>query len=95
MSAARWKAENVGHLRSRVPGFFASRAVRKGPVEAGSEWGYSWGYEAKASLHLRPDCSDGTLPESEDVTARAVEFLFDPLVLVPDLRLRDLFGLNK
>jgi hypothetical protein len=29
----------------------------------------------------------------EDVTTRAVEFLFDRLVLGPDVRLRDLFGL--
>ena len=35
---------------------------------------------------------DGT-HQDEDVTERAVEFLFDQLLLGPDLRLRDLFGL--
>lgn len=32
-------------------------------------------------------------PQDEDVTDRAVEFLFDRLTLTPDLRVRDLFGL--
>ncbi len=36
---------------------------------------------------------DGAPPHDEDVTDRAVEFLFDQLELGPDVRLRDLFGL--
>ena len=36
---------------------------------------------------------DGASPQDEDVTDRAVEFLFDRLELGPDVRLRDLFGL--
>ncbi|WP_201211293.1 hypothetical protein [Rhodocyclus purpureus] len=42
---------------------------------------------------LRPARSDDSPPDDEDVGARAVEFLFEPLELAPDLRLRDLFGL--
>ena len=36
---------------------------------------------------------DRAPPQDEDVTDRAVEFLFDRLELGPDVRLRDLFGL--
>jgi len=42
---------------------------------------------------LRVVYPDDGPPQDEDVTERAVEFLFDRLVLGPDLRLRDLLGL--
>ena len=42
---------------------------------------------------LRVIYPDDAPPQDEDVTERAVEFLFDRLVLGPDLRLRDLFCL--
>lgn len=42
---------------------------------------------------LRMIHPDGAPPQDEDVTDRAVEFLFDRLELGPDVRLRDLFGL--
>lgn len=42
---------------------------------------------------LRAVNPDGASPQDEDVTDRAVEFLFDRLELGPDVRLRDLFGL--
>lgn len=50
------------------------------------------------TLHAGPRLTrvcrlDGVPPYDEDVTDRAVEFLFDRLVLTPELRLRDLFGL--
>ena len=50
------------------------------------------------SLHpgprlLRVVYPDRASPQDEDVTDRAVEFLFDRLELGPDVRLRDLFGL--
>lgn len=53
---------------------------------------------SKLTLHsgprlLRLAHSDDAPPHEEDITARAVEFLFDPLELAPELRLRDLFGL--
>ncbi len=42
---------------------------------------------------LRVAYPDRASPQDEDVTDRAVEFLFDQLELGPDVRLRDLFGL--
>ena len=42
---------------------------------------------------LRVVYPDSAPPHDEDVTERAVEFLFDRLELGPDVRLRDLFGL--
>jgi hypothetical protein len=42
---------------------------------------------------LRVVYPDGAPLHDEDVTDRAVEFLFDRLELGPDVRLRDLFGL--
>lgn len=42
---------------------------------------------------LRVVYPDGDPPQDEDVTDRAVEFLFDRLALRPEVRLRDLFGL--
>jgi hypothetical protein len=42
---------------------------------------------------LRVVYPDGDPPQEEDVTDRAVEFLFDRLELRPEVRLRDLFGL--
>ena len=42
---------------------------------------------------LRVVYPDRSPPQDEDVTDRAVEFLFDRLELGPDVRLRDLFGL--
>ena len=53
---------------------------------------------SKLTLHpgprlLRLAHSDDAPPHEEEITARAVEFLFDPLELAPELRLRDVFGL--
>ena len=42
---------------------------------------------------VRVVCPDRAPPQDEDVTDRAVEFLFDRLELGPDVRLSDLFGL--
>ena len=42
---------------------------------------------------LREVHPDGAPPHDEDVTDRAIEFLFDRLELGPDVRLRDLFDL--